>query len=199
MATLHLFKLGAVAAVVVLLTIGVFMVLKLWPRRGDVPLLSTPDWKGKNIHEPNSGRLLLRRETLAGGALLLKRVDLETVYRYDPQARSLSSVTDKEWLSAGGPIGACSGAGSTPPMAPVRFDGPNYKLLIAGREASTAGKLALDYLISPTGKWVAVLSAPGPVLPQFFWEGDHVLGQRYHQVLSVPDAVSAGAQDWNTC
>ncbi len=77
-------------------------------------------------------------------------------------------------------------------MAPVRFDGPNYKVFIGDHQASTAGKLALRYLISPTGKWVAVLSAPGPVLPQLFFEGDRVLGQRYHQVLSVPDAVSAG-------
>jgi hypothetical protein len=189
--TLRFISLGLVAVVVLLLSLGVFMVFKLWPTGGDVPLLRTPGWEGKHIDELKRGRLTLRRETFEGGALLLKRVDLEPVYRYDLQARSLDAVTDKEWLNAGGPISACSGLGSTPPPVPVRLDDSSNKLVIGDREVSTTGKVPLDYLVSPSGKWVAVLSADGPVISMLF--SGRVLGQRYHQLVAVNDAVSTGS------
>jgi hypothetical protein len=64
------------------------MAFKLWPFGADLPLLKTPEWEHKHIGELYTGRLQLRRETEAGGPLLLKRVDLEPVYRYDPQTRT---------------------------------------------------------------------------------------------------------------
>src|ERR1700752_5230869 len=128
LATLRLFKPGLVTVSLCLLSFGAFMAFKLWPFGADVPLLKTPEWKDKHIGELISGRLQLRRETEAGGALLLNRVDLETVYRYEPQTRALSAVTDKEWLNAGGPIAKCIEQQAKPDRIRIRIDSWNQKL-----------------------------------------------------------------------
>ena len=133
-----------------------------------------------------------RRETVDGNALLLKRDDIETVYRYDVHTRSLSAVTNQEWVNASGPISKCSGLGSTPPAVGVRFDGPNFKVIIRDQPVATAGRIALDYLVSPTGNWVAILSATGPVIPTLLYDRGRVLGQRYHEGAPVPGAASTG-------
>ena len=193
LATLRLLRLGVIAVLVLLLSLGAFMALKFWPIGADVPLLKTPEWEDKHIGELNSGRLLLRRETEAGGALLLKRVDLETVYRYDTSARTLDGVTDKEWLNARGLITRCSDQHAKPDRVRIRIDRDHHKLLVGEREVPTAGSVPLSSLSSPSGSWLAVLSATGPTVPPFtLLNGERVLGQRYHQVVSLPDAVSTG-------
>lgn len=70
-------KIGLAVVLLGPLSFVTFMMFKVWPFGADVPLLRTPEWKDKHIGELYSGRLQLRRETEAGGALLLKRVDLE--------------------------------------------------------------------------------------------------------------------------
>jgi len=167
------------------------MMFKVWPFGADVPLLRTPEWKDKHIGELYSGRLQLRRETEAGGALLLKRVDLERVYRYDPQIRTLSAVTDTEWLNATGPVAHCMDQLAKPGRVRIRVDHGTHKLFIAEREVPTAAKHALGALSSPSGNWVAVLSATGPIItPLTLLNGDRVLGRRYHEVKSLPDKIS---------
>jgi hypothetical protein len=65
-------------------------------------------------------------------------------------------------------------------------------MLVAEREVSTAASIALSSLTSPSGNWVAVLSATGPIIPPItLLNGDRILGRRYHEVKSLPDAVSA--------
>jgi hypothetical protein len=185
-------KPGLAAILLILLSFVTFMAFKLWPFGADVPLLQTPEWKDKRIGE-YGGRLQLRRETEAGGPLILKRVDLEPVYRYDPRTQTLSAVTDKEWLNASGPIAKCMDQLANPGSVQIRVDQGTHKLLIAEREVSTAASLALGSLRSPSGNWVAVLSATGPIVPSFTpLNGDRVLGRRYHEVKSLPNAVSAG-------
>lgn len=183
-------NIGLAALLLVSLSFVTFMVFKLWPFGADVPLLRTPEWKDKRIGELYSGRLQLRRKTEAGGALLLKRVDVEPVYQYDPQTRTLSGVTDKEWLDASGPTAKCMDQHAKPDPVRIRVDNGTHKLLIAGREVPTAANLALGSLSSPSGNWLAVLSATGPTISSF--NGDQVLGRRYHEVKSLPDAVSSG-------
>ena len=186
-------KPGLAAVSLVLLSFVTFMGFKLWPFGADVPLLQTPEWKDKRIGELYTGRLQLRRETETGGPLLLRRVDLEPVYRYDPQTRTLNAATDKEWLNASGPIANCMDQLAKPGRVRIRVDHGTHKLLVAEREVSTAASIALSSLSSPGGNWVAVLSATGPIVPPLtLLSGDRVLGRRYHEVKSVPDAVSAG-------
>src|ERR1051326_1533495 len=82
-----------VAAVLLisLLSAGVFVWLKFYPTGADVPLLKTPDWELKDLNEYRD-TFLLRRETADGGALLLKRTDIETVYRYDRSEEHTSEL-----------------------------------------------------------------------------------------------------------
>jgi hypothetical protein len=186
-------KMGLAAILLVSLSFVIFMVFKLWPFGADVPLFRTPEWKDKRIGELYSGRLQLRRKTEAGGALLLKRLDVEPVYQYDPQTGTFSAVTDKEWLNASGPTAKCMDELAKPNPVQIGVDNVTHKLIIAGREVPTAASLALGSQSSPSGKWLAVLSATGPAISLFsMMSGDRVLGRRYHEVKSLPDAVSSG-------
>lgn len=192
--TLRFLRLGLVALLVLLLSLGAFMTFKLWPFGADVPLLQTPDWENKHIGELNSGQLQLRRETEAGGSLLLKRIDLETVYGYDPNTRTLGAVSDKEWSGARGPIATCAEQLATPDPVRVRIVRSERRMFVGQREVSTAASIPLGYLTSPSGKWMAVLSANGPVVPAvMLFSGDRVLGARHHEIMSLPDTVSAGS------
>ena len=191
---LRFLRLGLVALLVLLLSLGAFMTFKLWSFGADVPLLRTPDWENQHIGELDSGHLELRRETEAGGSLLLKRVDLETVYRYDPNTRSLSAVTEKEWSEARGVIAKCSDQQAAPDRIQIRIERRDRKMFVGQREVSTAASIPLGYLTSPSGKWIAVLSATGPVVPAvMLFSGDRVLGARHHEIRSLPDTVSAGS------
>lgn len=193
MSALRFVKPALAVVLLILISFVAFMAFRIWPFGADVPLLQTPEWKDKHIGELYSGRLHLRRETEAGGALLLKRVDLAPVYRYDPQTRTLTAVTDKQWLNANGPIANCMDQLAKPDRVRIRVDHGTHKLLVTEREVSTAASIALSSLSSPTGNWVAVLSATGPIIPPFMlFSGARVLGWRYHEVKSVPDAVSVG-------
>src|SRR5678815_2280551 len=94
----------AVVFVVSMIWLGVYTWFKIWPTRGDVPLFKTPEWEFKELNEFKGDQLMIRRETSAGGALLLKRTDLETVYKYDPVQRSVTAVAETVWDKAGGAI-----------------------------------------------------------------------------------------------
>lgn len=191
------FKLVLMAGLVVVvsvLSLGVYLVLKVWPMGADVPMLKTPAWEFKDLNE-YSDELMLRRETKEGGALLIKRSDQETVYRYDTQTQSLSAVSDAEWQKAGGPIAKCFDYKTPKPARDVivTHNEPKHLLLIgkpgALREVPTAGGYPLQDEVSPSGRWVAVLSATGPAIPSVMpFGGDAILGQRYHEILSLPDA-----------
>ena len=189
---MRVFKSGLAAILLVLVSLAAFAAYKLWPFGAEVPLLQTPEWKDKRIGELYSGRLQLRRESEGGGALFLKRVDLEPVYRYDPQTRSLSAVTEKEWLNASGPIATCMDQLAKPDPVRIRVDHGAHKLLIAEREVPTAARLAVSSLSSPSGHWLAVLSATGPIIPAFtLLGGERVLGRRYHEIKSLPGGASS--------
>ena len=186
--------IATIAAVVVvsLLSLGVYAWLKIWPEYGDVPRLRTPEWEFRDLDGYSSPQLLLRRETTAGGALLLKRSDLKTVYRYDPQTRSIRAVTDVEWQNAGGQIARCSDQRRLDP-AVLRRDDHTHKLFAGNREIPTAGGYAIDEMRSPSGKWVAVHSAAGPATQSIIpMGGDVIFGQRYHELMSLPDLARVG-------
>src|SRR6185436_1491138 len=187
--------LAVVSVVVVsLVLLGIYLALKVWPVGADLPILETPAWGHKELDRYHE-ELMLRRETMEGGSLLIKRSDLETVYLYDPQKRSLNAVGDAEWQKANGPIAKCFDFSTPKPVRDVvvTHDEPKHQLLIgkpgALREVPTAGGYVLQSASSPSGRWVAVLSGTGPAIPALLpFGGDFVLGQRYHEVLSLPDA-----------
>lgn len=148
-----MFTLLTVTAVFVVsvFSFGVYLWLKIWPEYGDVPRLRTPEWEFRDVSD-GSPQLMLRRETTAGGALLLKRADLKTVYRYDPQTRSIKAVTDVEWENAGGQVAKCSDQRHPDPSV-LRRDDHTHKLFSGNREIPTAGGFAMDELVSPSRKW----------------------------------------------
>lgn len=187
-----MFTIVAVAAVFVvfLLSIGVFAWFKMWPTYGDVPLLRTPAWEFRDTGTEGV-QTMLRRESPRGGALLLKRTDLDTVYRYEPETRSLKAVTNAEWQNATGSIWGCL---APEPMDNygLRRDYHSYKLFAGEREIPTAGGIAMDERISPSGRWVAVHSAAGPAMQAIIPGGYLAFGQRYHEIMSVPDFVRRG-------
>jgi len=109
--------LAAVVVVVVsVLSLGIYLALKLWPIGADVPMLKTPAWGLKNLNEYDK-ELMLRRETKDGGSLLIKLSDPETVYRYDPEKRSLNAVGDADWQKAAGLLQSVSMSGRQNPAA----------------------------------------------------------------------------------
>jgi|GEM_PF-2614621 len=124
---------------------SLYIALKLWPMVGVLPQQKTSAWEFKILNEYKH-EMMLRHETEAGGALLIKRTDLETVYRYDPQTRRIGPVSDSQWQNSSGPITNCFDCFTLKPV----FDGPSIttneperKLLIgnlgACREVPTAG------------------------------------------------------------
>ena len=171
-----------------LLSAGVYVWLKVWPNRGDVSLMRTPAWE---FRDREGEQLRLRRETEAGGALLLKRTDLKSVYRYDPRTRGLKEVTEAEWERARGAVGFCGGQTGAGPL--LRRDDRLHKLFAGEREIPTAGAIPLDEVRSPSGKWVVVYSAAGPAIASILpFSKDLALGQRYQEIMSLPDVVPVG-------
>ena len=85
-------KIGLAVVLLGPLSFVTFMMFKVWPFGADVPLLRTPEWKDKHIGELYSGRLQLRRETEAGGALLSSELilngSIDTTRRYALSAPS---------------------------------------------------------------------------------------------------------------
>jgi len=190
-----MFTLVTVAAVFVvsLVSLGVYLWWKTSLTRGDVPLLKTPAWEFQALDEFKGDQLMLRRETEAGGALLLKRTDLETVYRYDPQKRTVSAVTGAAWQNAGGAISKCRSQMFAGVSSGLRRDDREHKLFAGEREVRTAGAIARNNLTSPSGKWAAVHSAAGPAVQSILpFAGDLIYGQRYHEIVSLPDANRVG-------
>ena len=186
--------------VVTLFAAGLYLALKLWPLGGDVPQQKTPAWEFKDRNEYKH-ELMLRRETEAGGALLIKRTDLETVYRYDPETRRISAVSDSQWQESTGTITNCFNYFTRKPVSngpSITVNEPEHKLLIgkpgAWRELPTAGGYPLDHKESPSGRWVAVLSATGPAIPSPLpiIGADLILGQRYHEIMLIADGTPVG-------
>ena len=189
----RLIPLAAIVVVISLMSLGVYV---WWQKRrldvGDVPLLKTPAWEFQPFDEATRP-LMLRRETQAGGALLLKRNDLETVYRYDPETRSVRAVSAATWENAGGKISKCWDQMLAGALGPLRRDDRDHKLFAGDREVPTAGGFIRINQTSPSGKWVAVHSAAGPAKKSILPFGsDLIYGQRYHEILSLPDAKRVG-------
>lgn len=181
--------MAAISAVVLLAGL-------LWPRResppgAEVPLLKTPAWHGGM---PEHGeQIMLRRETRDSGTLLLKHTKHDTVYRYDPTAASLTAVSEQTWKAANGPIAECAKQFPPPPNV-LDIDKASNSLIAGTRRITTAGRTVLKLVESPSKRWVAVLSASGPLMPSLvpFSGGSAASGEHYHQVISLPGAVPVG-------
>ena len=183
----------ALGFVVSMIWLGVYTWFKIWPTRGDVPLLKTPEWEFREINHFKGDQFMLRRETNADGALLLKRSDLETVYKYDPVQRSVTAVAETEWDNASGAIAKCTDQRLADIPSVLERNDREHKLFAGKREIRTAGKIALAELTSPSGRWAAVHSAEGPAVQSILpFTGDLIYGQRYHEILSLPDLARVG-------
>ena len=152
-------------------------------------LFELPEWRGL---KPEYGdRFELRRESDGAGALLMKHSRREVVYSYDAERNTVTAVTDEEWQRARGTVAQCGQQFLKTEAMRVTQE---HKLLAGGREIQAAGQTVLDAVESPSGRWVAVLSATGragtSVLP--FSAGGGAAGQHYHQLLSLPDLIWKG-------
>ena len=173
---------------------GVLLVVRQQPpvSSGDVPLLPTPAWQGAPAKYGE--QLLLRRDGQTARVLLIKHSAHDGAYRYDGSTRSLTPIAEQDWTRAAGPIAECGRQG--PPSTQVlRIDPQSHRLLAGSRELSAAGAVVLALTESPGHRFVAVLSASGPAQPSLlpFLGGGGAAGQRFHQVVSLPDAVVSGS------
>jgi hypothetical protein len=158
--------------------------------RADIPPLNTPAWQGE---APKYGeQLLLRRDAQADAVLLLKHSAHEGAYRYDGSTRYLTSVTDQEWIRAGGTVAEC-GKQFPPPPQVLRINTQTHRLMAGQRDIPTAGPTVLALTESPSHRYVAVVSASGAAKPSLLpFLGVATEGQRFHQLVSLPDAAVLG-------
>jgi len=92
----------------------------------------------------------------------MKHSALDSIYRYDLRTRNLSLVQSGQWNHAGGPIVNCSQPVSASKLSIDLTTPESSRMYVEKREVPTAGRVALEYAASPSGRWLAVLSAPGP-------------------------------------
>ena len=181
-----------IAGAVVTAGVSLAMREQTTPSAADVPLLVTPLWQGEAA--AYGQQLLLRRDAQASRDLLIKHSGHAGAYRYDGSTRSLTAVSDEQWTRAGGEVAECGKQG--PPSTQVlRIDQLSHRLFAGSRELSVAGPVALALTESPSHRAVAVLSASGPAQPSLlpFLAAGGAAGQRFHQVVSLPDAALTGA------
>jgi hypothetical protein len=154
----------------------------------DVPMLDTTAWQGR---APNGEQLLLRRDGEADRVLLLKPSGHEGVYAYDRATRTLTPLTEVEWRSAGGPTAEC-GRQAPPATQVLRIDPQSHRLMAGQREIAAAGSTVLAVTESPSHRFAAVLSQSAqPSLFPFLGAGSSAR-PRFHQIVSLPDAVVVG-------
>jgi hypothetical protein len=151
------------------------------------PMFDTAGW----VNTQMSGRLLIRSGTNGKNILLTMRDEFEkgnrhrVVYEYDPKAKSLRKVSDLNWDGIASPISECF---SQPQQFPEKFKVTGEKLFFGNREVSIKGAVLIFAAFSPSGKYVAILSADGPrkgSLMPFFGGGQNSKGQHYHQLFSL--------------
>lgn len=141
--------------------------------------------------------LLMRRELVEDGPLLITTELDEIAYRYDPTNRSLSAIAKQAWHEAEGEVGSrCAISQDLRSASPgLRIE--RRKLTADGRTVRTAGDVTMAYAATPDARYVAVLSAedrfrwPSP----FPWIGGDTgppTGQRYHEVLGFPGMARVG-------
>lgn len=153
---------------------------------GDVPLFQTADWIDSRHYDMN---VALRRESQAGGALLLKLESKpELIKRYDPSTKTLSSAASESWEAATGDVARCEKQFA--PFGRLDFDPDSNRLVDADKTAvPTKGRHVMRLVESPSGTRVAVLSAdgyrPNGIFP--IGGGAGTSGQHWHQVYSLSE------------
>jgi hypothetical protein len=151
------------------------------------PTFDTAGW----VNTQMSGRLLIRSGTNGKNILLTMCDEFEkgnrhrVVYEYDPKAKSLQKVSNLNWDGLASPISECF---SQSQQFPGKFKVTGEKLFFGIREVSIKGAVFISAAFSPSGRYVAILSADGPrkgSLMPFFGGGQNSKGQHYHQLFSV--------------
>ena len=176
----------SVASLTALVILGGLLVLaceKKASTAADAPMFELPAWQGLTLEYGD--RLALRRESDGGGALLLRHSRQDVVYKYAPDKQTLTAVAGEEWQRALGAVAQCN---EQLPKADLLIT-QEHKLVSGGKEIPAAGQTVLSIAESPSGRWMAVLSASGKagtsVIP--FAAGGGASGRYYHQPLSLSD------------
>ena len=134
---------------------------------------------------------IVRSEGHDKDTLLLTHLRREIVYRYDQAIQELSLVPNERWEAASGAV--VVDCGLQPRSGALHIDPRSNRLLARERPVDVAGKVALAGSLSPSGRWVAVLSAAGPVVKSLMpFGGGGASGQHYHEVLRADDFLSTG-------
>lgn len=151
------------------------------------PIFDTAGW----VNTQMSGRLLIRSGQNGMNILLTMRDEFEkgyrhrVVYEYNPKVKSLQKVSDLDWDGISSPIAECF---SQSRQVPEQFKVTGEKLFFGNREVSIKGTVLISAAFSPSGKYVAILSADGPrkvSLMPFLGGGQNSKGQHYHQLFSI--------------
>ncbi|HNQ22651.1 MAG TPA: hypothetical protein PKK06_06115 [Phycisphaerae bacterium] len=171
-------------------------------RPPDLQVYDTPDWEGASrlllrSSAPDSTDLLLRtlteaerRSPDAAGSAPTDRV----IYRYEPGADRLEPVGAAAWTAATGAICDSATQGAIDPLV---FDYRTHTLTFQGRALTTGGAKVLTARTSPSGRYVAVLSAKrlrrnGLAPVSFSGVGDTVGWQYYHELFRRSDGTRVG-------
>lgn len=148
-----------------------------------LPVYPTPSW----------GRLGVLSLRMNGGELLMQHSASPVVYVYDAGAKALHEADRARWDAAPGATTDCDVAGR-PDSKEWRIDS-NGQLLQKDAPQKLAGARALLVRLSPTGTWLAALSAQGKAEQSLFpaLGGAPVQGPLFHQVLAAADGSCVGA------
>jgi hypothetical protein len=166
-----------------------------------VIVFRTPAWR-------ELGQVLLRTEGDPPTALLLNHLTMSevkewlfrsgqtpasqrarraVVYRYTPGAKKLQATNVDAWDAAAGEV-SNGGSVGLPPRQRFRFEVQEHLLRHDGVAVATAGTMVITVSESPSGKYVAALSADGPLNKNQFTAA----GRHYHQVFRHSDGAPVG-------
>jgi len=118
--------------------------------------------------------------------------DLSPILSIVPTDNTVNIVPGEVWDNAVSITSNCQSQ-TYEPSCRLQQASP-YKLTFDGQQTKTAGKSVLQIAVSPSGKYVAVLSATGSPRKSFLplIGGDSIGGRRYHQVFRASNGAPIG-------
>ncbi len=137
---------------------------------------------------PEGGDFLIRPEMDNGG-----QGKTFTIYRYLAEARRFEPAPFESWERAGAPQRRCKDLEVSSRSPRIRIDYKDLRLFVDGKEIETAAWATLRVYLSPSEKFLSVVSAAGR-RPFALWPGSSSKprGPYYHQVFRLPSLEQVG-------
>lgn len=114
------------------------------------------------------------------------------VFLFEPNSNNLREVTPDAWKGADTLVSECwpDNPGS---LAPFSYDYRRYRLMVDGQPIASKGPYVFQHALSPSGRYLAFVSADGPFVEGgMFLGGTGAKGTHYHEVWSQADSAPLG-------